>query len=134
MKLPTAGLVTLRNNRLLLAYSKNKKAWYLPGGKKDGDETAVEALIREIEEELTVTLDAERLTFLLHVTAHAYGEPRDVIMEQECFLYDLQEEIHASHEIGAVKYFSFEDYLLEPIQVVGVIEVFKFLKSNGYIK
>lgn len=134
MKLPTSGLVTLSNNKMLLAYSKNKKAWYLPGGKMDEGETAVEALVREVEEELSLTLSPGDLEYLLHVTAHAYGEPMDVIMEQDCFLYDLQEEIHASHEIGAVKYFSFEDYLLEPVRVVGVIEVFNFLKSNDYLK
>jgi len=35
MKLPTAGLIALKGDKLLLAYSNNKKAWYLPGGKID---------------------------------------------------------------------------------------------------
>lgn len=33
--LPTAGLIVIKDNKLLLAYSNNKKAWYLPGGKID---------------------------------------------------------------------------------------------------
>ncbi|WP_245973015.1 hypothetical protein [Sphingobacterium siyangense] len=33
--LPTAGLVSIKEDKLLLAYSNNRKAWYLPGGKID---------------------------------------------------------------------------------------------------
>lgn len=54
MKLLTAGLVVVQDNKLLLTYSNNKKAWYLPGGKIDQGETAREALIREIREELNI--------------------------------------------------------------------------------
>ena len=50
--LHTAGLVVIQENKLLLAFSNNKKAWYLPGGKIDAGETPVEALQREIQEEL----------------------------------------------------------------------------------
>lgn len=35
MILLTAGLVVTKNNQLLLAYSNNKNAWYLPEGKVD---------------------------------------------------------------------------------------------------
>ena len=133
MNLPTSGLVTLKENKLLLAFSKNKEAWYLPGGKMDAGETAQEALIREIKEELSITLHADRLQYLLHVTAHAYGEIEDVIMQQECFLYQLDEKVQPSHEIGAVKYVSYQEYLQEPIQVVGVIKVFDYLVEEGYI-
>lgn len=135
MKLPTAGLITLKEDKLLLAYSNNKKAWYLPGGKIDRNETAVEAIIREIKEELSIKLDSEKLSYYCHVTAPAYGEAIGIIMEQECFLYNLENyNIEASHEIGAVKYFSYEDYLKEPIQVCGVITVYKRLLKDNIIK
>ena len=44
----------IKNRKLLLAFSKNKKAWYLPGGKMDDGENTRSALIREIKEELNV--------------------------------------------------------------------------------
>ena len=59
--LPTAGLVVVKGDKLLLAYSKNKKAWYLPGGKIDDGESSLETLQREIFEELNIVLNAERL-------------------------------------------------------------------------
>lgn len=131
--LPTAGLVVVKNNKLLLAFSNNKKAWYLPGGKMDEGETAQEALIREVEEELNLELDTDRLQYFCHTTAPAFGESENVVMEQECFLYDLREEIEASHEIGAVKYFDWEMYKLEPQQVPGVLHIFAQLKKNNLV-
>lgn len=55
--LPTAGLVSINGDKLLLAYSNNRKAWYLPGGKIDAGEEALQSLRREILEELNIVLD-----------------------------------------------------------------------------
>jgi 8-oxo-dGTP pyrophosphatase MutT (NUDIX family) len=131
--LPTAGLLMLKDKKLLLTYSRNKKAWYLPGGKVDRDETSKEALIREIEEELNVQLDPQLLSFCYHITAPAYGEERNIIMEQDCYTYPVMNNIQASNEIEAVKYFSVEEYLKEPAQVVGVIMAFDYLQKDGFI-
>ena len=132
-KLPTAGLLVLQNKKLLLAFSKNKKAWYLPGGKTAADETSEQALIREIKEELNVTLLPEKLQFYYHISAPAYGESPPLQMEQDCFLYPLQEAIHPNNEIAAVRYFSLEEYLKEPEQVEGVIIAFDKLTADGYL-
>ena len=126
IKLPTAGLLVIKNNKLLLAFSRNKKAWYLPGGKVDSGEISRQALIREIKEELNVTLQAGLLKFYCHITAPAYGE-KNMIMEQDCYLYKLDGDIIASSEIEAVAYFDFETYQKEPVQVAGVLLVFENL-------
>ena len=129
----TAGLITLKDNKLLLAYSNNKKAWYLPGGKVDQGENSLQSLKREIEEELMIALDPERLRFYCHITAPAYGEIPVVIMEQDCFIYDLQEDIKPSNEIGEVRYFSRAEYLKEQFQVVGVLMVFDQLEADHLV-
>ena len=126
-KLPTAGLIVVENNKLLLTFSKNKKAWYLPGGKIDAGETAIEGLIREIEEELNIILSAEELFYCFHIKAMAYGED-NLLMEQDCFRTILKDEIRPSNEIEAFKYFSKEEYLKEYIQVEGVIKAFELLQ------
>ncbi|SFS45341.1 NUDIX hydrolase [Sphingobacterium wenxiniae] len=129
----TAGLIVVQDNKLFLAYSNNKKAWYLPGGKVDAGETSLQSLQREIWEELTLKIDAEDLQYYYHITAPAYGEQKDVVMEQDCYLYDLKEAVVPSHEIGAVKFFDAMEYAKEPAQVVGVIEAFKKLKVDGLL-
>ena len=65
----TAGLLVIKQNKFLLAYSNNKQAWYLPGGKIDKNETADEALIHEIKEELNIELKESGLKFYAHFTA-----------------------------------------------------------------
>lgn len=133
MTLATAGLVVLQKNKILLAFSTNKNAWYLPGGKIDHGETSVEALIREIEEELGLHVKTEELIYFCHTTAPAYGEGDTVIMEQDCYLYQLEKEIKPRNEISEVKYFSREEYAKEPAQVPGVIMMFDKLKKEGKI-
>ena len=133
MILLTAGLVVTKNNQLLLAYSNNKNAWYLPGGKVDKGETPKEALIREIREELNIDLQPDKIESYKHISAPAYGEKPELIMEQDTFLYNLTENIQPSHEIVAVKYFDLEMYKQEPAQVPGVLKVFTLLKEDGII-
>lgn len=133
VKLHTAGLVVLKDGKLLLAFSKNKKAWYLPGGKIDAGETALQAIIREIKEELNVALNSKKLILYKHITAAAYGEHNHIQMEQDCFMYNLTEKITPANEIGEVRYFDLETYLQEPAQVPGVLMLFKCLEKDGII-
>ena len=129
--LPTAGLVVVKGDKLRLAYSKNKKAWYLPGGKIDDGESSLETLQREIFEELNIVLNVERLKYYCHITAPAYGEEPPIIMEQDCFIYQLNEKIEPKNEIGEVRFFDIKMYQSEPAQVPGVLLVFdKLIKDK----
>lgn len=128
--LPTVALISVKEGKLLLAFSKNKNAWYLPGGKLDNGESSEDGLIREIKEELNLDLEKSQLQYFGHISAAAYGEDANIQMEQECFYYDLQTEIRPSHEILDAKYFSRDEYLLEPAQVEGVLIAFKMLNAK----
>lgn len=128
--LPTVGLVVIKDNKLLLAYSNNKKAWYLPGGKLDALETPVQALLREVEEELNLQMEADELQFYTHISAPAFGENVNIQMEQDCYLYKLNKPIQPSNEIVAVQFFDYPSYLLEAAQVPGVIALFHKLKAD----
>lgn len=131
--LTTAGLVVIKDRRLLLAFSKNKQAFYLPGGKADENETTLSALQREIQEELSITLDPTRLSFYTHITAPAFGEDKGVIMEQDCYRYELHEQPNPSAEIGALEWFDTTTYLTRPEQVPGVIRILQLLKEENLI-
>ncbi len=111
--LRTAGLVVVRDHQLLLAFSRNKGAWYLPGGKVDAGETTTEALVREIREELNVELDPARLELYCRIQAPAFGEAGGVWIDQDCFRYPLDAEIIPGNEIEEVAYFSPRSYLRE---------------------
>src|ERR1700734_1753721 len=96
----TAGLVVVKERKLLLAFSNNKKAFYLPGGKTDQGENTAEALVREMSEELNVSLDPGALRFYMHVEALAYGEKEDILMKRDCFRTELPVTPRPATEIG----------------------------------
>lgn len=129
----TVGLLVIKNDKLLLAYSNNKRAWYLPGGKIETDELPQQSLVREIWEELTLKIDVKLLKYYCHITAPAYGEDENLIMEQDCYLYELHENISPNNEIGAIKFFDSYSYEQEPAQVIGVLQIFKSLKADGLV-
>jgi 8-oxo-dGTP pyrophosphatase MutT (NUDIX family) len=133
MTLATAGLLVIRDRKLLLAYSRNKSCFYLPGGKIDEGETAIAALCREINEEMKVHIDEQLLEFHSHVTAPAFGEINGVTMEQDCFLLHRLISPQPSAEISELKYFTLEEYLLEKNRAPGAIIILERLKREGLI-
>ena len=132
-EIQTAGLIVINNNKLLLAHSQNKQAWYLPGGKREGSETAIESLRREITEELQVHLSSLDLRYYVHISAPAFGETDNTIMEQECFIGPANFPYSPSKEITAIRYFSFKEYLSQRPVVPGVVKVFEKLAYDGLI-
>jgi 8-oxo-dGTP pyrophosphatase MutT (NUDIX family) len=133
MQLATAGLLVIQNRQLLLAYSLNKNCFYLPGGKIDPQETAQEALCREIAEELNVSIHPVELSYYCHITAPAYGEKEGVLMEQECFFVNHPIYPRASAEIGELRYFTLDEYLQQHRKAPGAIMILKKLQENNLI-
>ena len=131
--LPCAGLIYIENKKLLLAFSKNKQCFYLPGGKINEGETSATALCREIAEELNINLQEDDLEFYTHISAPAYGEKNGVIMEQDCFLSEKTTKPEASAEIGELRYFTLKEYLDEKNKAPGAIMVLELLKEDELI-
>ena len=46
-----------RDGKILSTLSKGKSVYYIPGGKRESNETDHETLVREIKEELDVDVD-----------------------------------------------------------------------------
>lgn len=101
--------ICIRDRRVLCARTAGKDVFYLPGGKREKGESDWEALHREVQEELSVSLMAETLTEVMVVqeVAHGYTEPTEVTMR--CFGADYTGEITANSEIEAIAWFKYRD-------------------------
>ena len=58
-------LVEEKDDKILLVQVRNREKYYFPGGKIDDGESYVEALQRELKEELCLDLAEEELNLLV---------------------------------------------------------------------
>jgi 8-oxo-dGTP pyrophosphatase MutT (NUDIX family) len=133
VSLPTVGLLVIKERKLLLAFSKNKQCFYLPGGKIDNNESPVAALCREVSEELNITIKEQELEYYTHITAPAYGEEKGIIMEQDCFFLHKPVKPKASAEIGELRYFMVNDYKQQSNIAPGALMILEQLKADGLV-
>jgi 8-oxo-dGTP diphosphatase len=101
--------ICIRDKQILCARTRCKDVFYLPGGKRESGETDWEALSREIQEELNISLIADTLTEVMVVqeVAHGYTEPTQVRMR--CFGAGFTGEIVANSEIEAIAWLNYRD-------------------------
>ncbi len=119
--------IEIKDNAILLTKSFRKDKYYIPGGKREIGETDEQALIREIEEELSVTIDRKTLGFIGVFEAQAHGQPEGVFVKMTCYSSNYLGELNANSEIEAIKWFKYS----EKDQVVGVDKlIFEHLYQN----
>ncbi|MBD3279520.1 MAG: NUDIX domain-containing protein [Candidatus Pacebacteria bacterium] len=92
---------------MLVTLSKRKDTWYIPGGKREEGETDHQALVREIEEELTVQLLTATIKKYGVFEAQAHGKPDGTIVRMICYLADYQGELTASAKIEKLDFFDY---------------------------
>lgn len=100
--------ICLRDGRILCARSHGQDVYYLPGGKREPGESDEEALMREIREELSVTLDPASIRPLGVFEAPAHGKP-GVVVRMTCYTADLNGDPRPSAEIAEVAWLSYAD-------------------------
>ncbi len=91
-----------RDRQVLCARTRGNNVFYLPGGKREKGESDWEALRREVQEELNVSLIAETLTEVMVVQEVAHGYTASTQVTMRCFEADYTGEIMANSEIEAI--------------------------------
>ena len=119
----TVAWVRLENGRILCARPRAKDIFYVPGGKREGAETDLQTLVREITEELTVILLPETVR---HVATYQAAEVR-----MSCYTADYQGNLAASSEIDELAWFSYADRgRVPPVDQL----LFDDLKASGSLR
>ncbi len=102
----TVAWVRLENGRILCARPRGKDVFYVPGGKREAAESDLQTLLREITEELTVTLLPETVT---HVGTYEADQPDGAVVRMSCYAGDYTGTLAASSEIDELDWFSYAD-------------------------
>jgi 8-oxo-dGTP diphosphatase len=119
----TVAWVRLEHDRILCARPREKDVFYIPGGKREGAETDLQTLRREIAEELTVTLLPDTVR---HVGTYEANQVR-----MSCYTGDYVGTLAASSEIDELAWFSYTDrYRVPPVDQL----LFDDLKASGQLR
>ena len=122
--------IHLVDKKVLVTLSQGKDTWYIPGGKREGDETDQQALIREVKEELSVDLKPETIQFYGVFEAQAHGKPAGTIVRMTCYTSAFEGELICSHEIAQLAFFDYSQKgKTSPVDFL----IFDDLKKKGLI-
>ena len=91
------------DGRTLLVRKRGTRAFMQPGGKIEAHEQPVNALARELEEELALNIDPASATYLGHFSAPAVNEPGFEV-QADLFLLHIQQSVSPAAEIEEVQW------------------------------
>lgn len=101
--------IHLKNRSILSTKSYGKDTYYIPGGKREQGESDLQALCREIREELSVELLPASLQWLGTFEAQAHGHPEGTIVRMTCYLADYTGELAPAAEIEEMAWLQYAD-------------------------
>lgn len=103
-----AAWIHVADRKVLFARSKGKTVLYCPGGKLEYGESGVDALVREVEEEVSVQLIPDSIVEMMTFTAPADGRV-DTDVQAVCFFADYTGLLAPASEIEELVWLTHKD-------------------------
>lgn len=124
------AFIYLKDQQILMTLSKGKDTYYIPGGKREGNETDQQALAREVEEELTVKVLPPTMKHYGTFEAQAHGKPEGTIVRMTCYTANFEGTLKPNSEIQDLAYYTYAQR-----DIVGPVDqiIFDDLKAKGFI-
>lgn len=96
--------IDIKDRKVLSTLSKGKDTWYIPDGKRDGNEADHQALIREVKEELSVDLIPDSISHYGTFETQAHGKSEGTIVRMTCYTARFTGNLKASSEVTEYQY------------------------------
>jgi 8-oxo-dGTP diphosphatase len=123
--------IKIVDRKILITRSRGiADVYYIPGGKREKDESDLQALTREVKEELDVQLLPETVQFVGTFESQAHGKAEGVKVRMTCYTADYDGEIKPTSEIEEVAWFTYADKeRTAPVDKI----IFDWLKARNQI-
>jgi len=131
MEIDKVAYIKIQDGKILCSRSFGKKKFYIPGGKRDDNESDETCLIREVKEELNVEIDPLTIDYVGTFSAQADGKEEGVIVKMTCYQADYIGQLSASSEIEEIKWLNMKD--IDLVSFVDVI-IFNYLSNKGALE
>ena len=122
--------IEIKNRSILSTKSYGKDKFYIPGGKRELNETDIQALAREIKEELSVDLIEETIKLVGIFEAQADSHPQGVIVKMTCYTANYKGIIKENSEIETVKWLNYKNQ-----NIISEVDqqIFSFLNEQNLL-
>lgn len=87
--------IKIKDGQILTAKSKGNLKFYISGGKRENQESDEETLIREIKEELDITITPSSVKYFVTFKAQADGHDEGIMVKMSCYEADYEGQLKA---------------------------------------
>lgn len=105
-----SAIIVDQQNRFLTVRKKHSRYFMMAGGKIESNETPLQALVREIKEELALILKTSAITFLGTYETLAVNEKNTIVNAHIYQILLTNETVQNCAEIEEIKWLTAENY------------------------
>ena len=125
------AFIYLKDGKILSTLSKGKDTYYIPGGKREGQEKDEETLIRECKEELTIDIKEDTIKYYGTFEAQAHGKSEGILVKMTCYMADFDGKLEPSSEIQEIRWLDYSNLdIISPVDKL----IFEDLYDKKLIK
>lgn len=125
------AFIHFEHKKILMARTRGKQKYYVPGGKREQGEDDISVLVREVQEELNVEIQIPTVLWYGMFKAQADGHAKGILVQMRCYTGEYEGMLTPTSEIDDILFYSYEKrHMVGPVDQL----VFEDAYSKGLLE